>query len=408
MKLSDAKCRNIKPTEKIQKLTDGAGLYLEVKPSGAKKWRYRYRIAGKETIFTIGDYPTISLSEARIKRQEATELVKEGKHPTTIRQSRKVKNEWESVNTFQELANEWIEKNKSKWSENYKRQIEINLRRYVFPSIGKLPIKSVESAHILVIVQKIEKQGVDKRKGKKGSPSIALLVKQWCGAIFRYAVVTLRAEYDPAAPIQGAITRPRVRHHPHLEGPELSGFMRALNAYEERGMRQTIIALRLLLLTFVRNGELRLAIWDEFDLENAIWRIPGERMKMREPHVVPLSKQAMQLLRELKTFTGPFGFIFPNRSTANTAMSNTTINRAIEYIGYKARITSHGFRGTASTVLHEHEWPHEIIERQLAHAERNSVVKAYNHAQHLSKRREMMQWWADYLDEIESKALEVD
>lgn len=235
-----------------------------------------------------------------------------------------------------------------------------------------------------------------------------MLVKQWCGAIFRYAVVTLRAEYDPAAPIQGAITRPRVRHHPHLEGPELSGFMRALNAYEERGMRQTIIALRLLLLTFVRNGELRLAIWDEFDLENAIWRIPGERMKMREPHVVPLSKQAMQLLRELKTFTGPFGFIFPNRSTANTAMSNTTINRAIEYMGYKARITSHGFRGTASTVLHEHEWPHEIIERQLAHAERNSVVKAYNHAQHLSKRREMMQWWADYLDEIESKALEVD
>lgn len=406
MKLSDAKCRNTKPSEKIQKLTDGAGLYLEIKPSGAKKWRYRYRISGKETIFTIGDYPTVSLSEARAKRQEAHELVKDGKHPGTVRQSQRLQNELDSANTFQALAYEWMEKNTQNWSSQYRRQIEINLQRYVFPSIGLLPIKSVKSAQILNIIQRIERQGVDKRKGKKGSPTIALLVKQWCGAIFRYAVVTLRADYDPVAPINGVIKRPRVKHHPHLEGAELGRFVRALTAYEKRGMRQTVIAMKLLLLTFVRNSELRLARWEEFDLENAIWRIPGERMKMREPHIVPLSEQALQLLRELRTFTGPKGYILPNRSTRNTAMSAGTINRAIENMGYKARITSHGFRGTASTVLHEHDWPHEVIERQLAHAERNSVVKAYNHAQFLQKRRKMMQWWADYLDQIESESTE--
>jgi integrase len=392
MSLTDAKIRTTKPGPKPMKLADGGGLYLEVRPTGAKLWRFRYRIAGKENVFAIGDYPTIALAEVRAEHSKARALVKQGIHPSHNRQAERLSSHAANANTFEAVAREWISKKAAGWSSYYLRQVERFLEMDVFPYLGKLPIRNVTAAHLLDVIRRIE---------GRGATTVALLVRQWSSAIFRYAVATLRADGDPAAALKGAIHRAKVEHHKPLSRSQIVEFTKTLDKYG--GYRTTVIALRLMLLTFVRTVELRKAEWSEFDLENAEWRIPAERMKMREPHIVPLSNQAVALLQELQTYTGGRGLLFPNYRNPKECMTATTLNRALERMGFNGKgsigFSAHGFRATASTLLNEMGYRSDVIERQLAHAERDKVRASYNHAEYMDERKVMMQEWADFLKE---------
>lgn len=397
MPLTDAKVRTAKPTSKAAKLADGGGLYLEVRPTGAKLWRYRYRIAGKENIFAIGEYPSVSLADARVEHVRARALVADAVHPSHSRKVERLSNLVANANTFEAVANEWVAKKSANWTAYYHRQVESVLRADVFPHVGKLPIRRVTAAHLLEIVRRVE---------KRGAATIALLIRQWSSAIFRYAVATLRADGDPAAALRGAVERSKVVHHRPLSRAQIAHFVNELGRYG--GYRTTVIALRLMLLTFVRTVELRKAQWSEFDLDDAEWRIPAERMKMREPHIVPLSKQAVELLQELRTYTGGRGLLFPNYRRPNECMTATTLNRALERMGFNGKggigFSAHGFRATASTILNELGYRADVIERQLAHAERNKVRASYNQAEYLGERQVMMQEWANFIDGLLKKA----
>jgi len=401
MPLTDAKVRTAKPEAAPIKMADGGGLYLEVRVTGAKLWRYRYRIAGKENVFAIGEYPVVSLAEARAEHAKARALVSSGVHPSYNRKVERLSNLVANANTFEAVANEWIAKKATNWTPYYQRQVVNVLGADVFPHIGKLPIRSVTAAHLLEIIRRIE---------ARGATTIALLVRQWSSAIFRYAVATLRADGDPAAALRGAVERTKIEHHRPLSRSQIVRFVGELEKYG--GYRTTVIALRLMLLTFVRTVELRKAQWSEFDLDAAEWRIPAERMKMREPHIVPLSKQAVQLLEELKTYTGGRGLLFPNYRRPKECMTATTLNRALERMGLNGRdsigFSAHGFRATASTLLNELGYRSDVIERQLAHAERNKVRASYNQAEYLGERRVMMQEWANFIDGLLKKAKNVD
>lgn len=390
MPLTDAKIRNTKPGPKPAKLADGGGLYLEVRPTGAKLWRFRYRIAGKENVFAIGEYPSIGLAEARAEHGKARALVKQGVHPSHNRQAKRLSSQVANANTFEAVAREWIAKKSPRWTAYYLRQVTRFLESDVFPHVGKLPIRSVTSAHLLEVIRRVEARGAE---------TVALLIRQWASAIFRYAVATLRADGDPAAALKGAIHRPKVEHHKPLSRKQIVDFKEAVAKYG--GYRTTVIALELMLLTFVRTVELRKAAWSEFDLEDAEWRIPAERMKMREPHIVPLSRQAVKLLRELQTYTGGRRFLFPNYRSSEECMTATTLNRALERMGFNGKdsigFSAHGFRATASTLLNEMGYRSDVIERQLAHAERDKVRASYNHAEYMQERSAMMQEWADFL-----------
>lgn len=400
--LTDTKVRNAKPSEKPYKLQDGHGLYLDVRPSGAKIWRYRYWITpDKDGIYTIGEYPGVSLFDARREREWAREHVKQGTNPTHAKQLDRLRRMGEAANTYETISLEWLEQNRGHWSTTYLRQVEIFLRKDVFPKIGALPIRMVTAAHILGIIREVE---------ARGAQSIAVLIRQWSGQIFRYAVATLRADSDPSAVLRGAIKREQVRHNPPLSKDEIPRFLTLVGIYG--GYRGTVIALKLMLYTFVRTVELRKAEWTEVDFDAAEWRVPAERMKMKkqmkvgETHIVPLSRQALDLLTELKTLSGGRRFLFPNLRTPDTCMTATTINRALERMGYLGKFSGHGFRTTASTMLHELGWRSELIERQLAHAERDHVKAAYNHASYLPERRAMMQAWSDWIDGLDRKSVD--
>ena len=405
--LTDAKIRSTRKSDKPIKLTDGGGLYLEVRPSGAKLWRYRYRIARTENVFALGEYcqapdgetdtekrgrtrhGRLTLLEARTERDKCRGLVKQGIHPAHNRHAQRVAQVAENANTFEAVAREWIEQRKPKWAPYYLRQVAGFLEADAYPSLGTLPLRSIPAAHLLEIIKRVE---------KRGAATVAILLRQWASAIFRYAVATLRADSDPAAALKGAIHRPKVEHRKPLARKDIPEFIKSLESYG--GYRTTVIAMRLLLLTFVRTGELRAAEWKEFDLDAAEWRIPAERMKMREPHIVPLSAQAVELLRELQTLTGGQRLLFPNYRRPKTCMTATTLNRALERMGYSGRFSAHGFRATASTMLNELGYRSDLIERQLAHAERNKVRASYNQAEYLTERKEMMQAWANLINEM--------
>jgi len=396
MHLTDVALRNTKPSARPVKLSDGKGLYFEVRPTGAKLWRYRYRIAGKENVFALGEYPSVSLAEARELRAEARTLVKQGIHPAHQRRTALLARNKENANTFEAVANEWIAKKKPNCTPYYIRQIERFMAGDVFPYIGKLPIRTVTAAHLLEILQRVESRGAE---------TIAINLRQWCSAIFRYAVSTLRADGDPAATLKGAIHKPKTEHCRPLSRQEILQFAQALQSYG--GYRTTVIALRLMLLTFVRTKELREASWLEFDLEQAEWRIPAQRMKMRDAHMVPLSEQAVKLLRELHSLTGGCAYILPNYRDPSRCMTATTLNRALERMGLNGTNTigfsAHGFRATASTILNELGWRTDVIERQLAHKERNQVRASYNQAEYFAERRAMMQQWADLIEKTSNQ-----
>ena len=338
-------------------------------------------------MFAIGEYPEISLSAARSQRDEARTLVRQGIHPSHVRQTEKLHNITESANTFQAVAMEFAEQKRRTWTEKYSNQFDRTMKGNVYPYIGRLPIRQVTSVHILEIMRRMD---------KRGATTYAIVTRKWCSAVFRYAASTMRADADPAAALKGALTRPDVKHARPLEPGEIGEYLKKLDNFG--GNRTTGIALELLLLLFVRTAEIRTADWSHFDLDGAQWKIPAEKMKMRRIHVVPLPEQAVALLRELHAITGGGQWLFPNTRRPREVMSPTTVNRALEYMGYSTgQVTGHDFRATASTRLNEMGYPPAHIEMQLAHAPKNKTAAAYNHAQYLPERTRMMQDWADYV-----------
>jgi integrase len=394
--LTDVKIRQAKPAEKAYKLTDSGGLYLEVKPTGSKLWRYRYRIADKENLYAIGSYPEVSLVDARRERDAARELVKQGNHPAHVRQLDRAKQIAENTNTFEAVSREWIEKKRATSTPYYLKQIESGMRNDVWPYIGRRPLRSLTAHDFLQILQRVS---------GRGAATVAINLRQWCGAIMRYGVATLRADHDPLAALRGAVERPTVEHAQAMSEDAIADFIRRLKAYG--GMRTTQIAMWLMLYTWVRTVEMRRGEWDEVDLErSSIWTIPAHKMKKRRIHLVPLPRQAHALLVELKRITGGGRFMFPSSRRPDDMISATTINRALEYLGVP--FTGHDFRATASTHMHEKGWDSQLVEMQLAHAEQSKTKAAYNHAQHMDERRRMMQEWADWIDQLAEEERHTD
>jgi integrase len=402
MPLSDSKCKNAKAAEKKYKLADGGGLYLLVELTGAKYWRMKYRFAGKEKTLAIGVYPRVSLSEARDKREAAKKLLDEAQDPGLAKRTQKHLTVAKSEHTFEKVARAWHTKNLGDWKPAYAEKILQSLEKNVFQYIGKTPISEVTSADLLELLERIE---------NRGALDIASRVKQRCQSVFDYAITKLHIMSNPVAPLKDSFQAPTPQNYVRLGVNELPEFYRRLAAYD--GRKQTALAIRFLAYTFVRTGELRGARWSEFDFEAAQWTIPAERMKGKtrkaksakqegspQPHIVPLSRQVIAVLKELQTFTGDGALVFPGDRNPNKPISENTILFALYRMGYHSKMTGHGFRGIASTALNEMGFNPDWVERQLAHVERNKVRGAYNHAQYLPERTAMMQHWADCLDAI--------
>lgn len=390
MKLTDIAVKNAAPKEKLYTLFDTEGLFLIIMPNGSKLWRWKFRVGGVEKRISLGSYPKVSLKAARSIRDRYQADLRDGHDPAAARKREKVQAQ-ASVETFERIAEEWFAQFKHTWTANTAETIISRLRKDVFPFIGTRPIREIAAPELLAVIRKVE---------SRGAVETARRDLQKCGQIFRYAIATGRAERDIAADLQGGIAPPKKRHFASIHEPkEIGALLRAIDGYQ--GSLITRCALKLAPLTFVRPGELRHAEWYEIDFGKAEWRIPAARMKMREKHIVPLSRQAVQILQELHPLTGGGRYIFPGERSRERPMSENTVLAALRRLGYeKGEMTGHGFRSMASTILHEQGWPSDYIERQLAHGDRNKIRAAYNFAQHLEKRREMMQCWADYLDRL--------
>ena len=406
--LTDSAIRNTKPTDKPFKLTDSNGLILEVKPNGSRFWRYRYKIDGKENMLALGEYCQApaketaeaaqarrdgrhyTLAEARIERDRCRALVRQGIHPAQERKIETMRRSLENENTFQAVAETWIKDHGAEWSAGYRRQIEQGFKRDVFPYVGALPMKAIKPAHVLDVQDRVQKR----------SAAMAKLTRTWIGGVFRYAVSRLLVEDDPTYPLRGSLKVPKVQHHPHLTAKELPTFLRALDGAVAEF--PTLAACKLMFLTVVRANELRNAEWSEFDLDAALWRIPAERMKMREEHVVPLTRQALDLLRALYAVNGATPYVFPSRSDRKKPMSHEAIRDVFSRIGYAGKFTPHGVRATFSTIANDMGIRHDVIELCLALQERNAVRRAYNHALLLPERTALLQQWADMLDAMKA------
>jgi integrase len=392
MPLTDITVRNSKASDKTLRLKDERGLYLEVNPKGGKWWRLRYWMNGKENRLSLGVYPDVSLKDARDRRDEARKLIANGVDPAQVRKEEKAE-ALESAETFETIAREWHARVSPSWTASTAKTNITRLELDIFPYIGTKQIKDIAAPELLAALRRVESRGAEET---------ARRLRTLCGQVFRYAVATGRCERDPAADLRGALAKAKPKNFASIRDPrEVAGLLRAIDNYA--GSPETLAALKLAPLVFVRPGELRHAEWAEIDLESAEWRIPAEKMKMRDSHIVPLSKQAVALLRELHLLTGHGRYCFPSERTKDRPMSENTVNAALRRMGYsKEEMTGHGFRAMASTLLHEQGWQSDVIERQLAHAERNKVKAAYNRAGHLPERRRMMQAWADYLDALKA------
>lgn len=378
--------RRAKPEAKAYTLGDGQGLSLLIEPNGSKSWRFRYRYAGKPKMISLGVYPTITLADARSRRDDARKLVAEGKNPSEVRKEQKIALQTESESAFEKIATEWHQMKSAKWSAGYASDIMEAFQNDIFPYVGTRPIGEIKPLELLNVLRKIEKRGALEKMRK---------VRQRCSEVFRYAIATGRAEFNPAADLSSALEVHQSNHFPFLKADELPDFLRALDSYT--GSRLVQIATKLLMITGVRTIELRAALWSEFDLDNAIWEIPAERMKMRRSHLVPLSTQALDLLNELKMMTGNYRYVFPGRNDPNKPMSEASINQVIKRIGYGGKVTGHGFRHTMSTILHDQNYNSAWIEIQLAHIDKNYIRGTYNHANYISQRKEMMQVYANMI-----------
>jgi integrase len=397
MKLSDAAVKKAKPEAKPYKLADGDGMYIEVMPSGSKYWRLKYRYAGKEKRLALGVYPEVSLKDARERRDAARKLIANGSDPSEAKQTQKREDKIAAANTFEAVAREWVENRSNDWTAGHKALTLRTLEQDVFPSIGRRPIAEISSSEVLATVRTIE---------KRGALEIASRVLQRCSAVFRYAIATDRCKNNPAFKMSEALKSPTRTHYNTIEKGGFPQLLRDIDGYQ--GSPMTTYILQLMALTFTRTGELVNAEWKEIDLERAEWLIPAERMKMRRPHLVPLSSQAVAVFREAAKLSGDRVHVFPNRNDPSQPASNAIILRALGRMGYTGKMTGHGFRSAASTMLNENKskWGihRDTIELQLAHVEKNASRAAYNFAEYLDERRTMMQQWADHLDKLKAGA----
>jgi len=391
--LTATRVRQAKPKTNAYKLVDGGGLYLYVSPKGAKSWRYDFRLAGRRETLVIGQYPDKDLAEARNDHQGARKVVARGESPARAKQADKLAKRGAAEDTFAGNAEEWFKRKAASRSASWRDNARRWLDRDILPAIGRKPIRDVTAADVLTLLRKMESSGIARS---------AEYARQVIVQVFQYAIQNLRVNVNPAREVKGAIELPPPVRRAPLTIKEIPAFMRAADRYT--GRPETKLAIRLLALTFVRKMELVEATWDEIDFDNAQWRIPVERMKADAPHIVPLSSQAMNALIELKKVSGKSRYLFPHLSRLDAPMGASTLNCAFERIGYGGRFTPHGLRATASTILNEQGFRVDVIERQLAHAERNAVRAAYNHADYLDERRSMMQHWADYLDALANGA----
>ena len=389
MALSDAAIRKAKPTGKPQKLADGGGLYLLLNPNGSKWWRIKYRYEGREKLLSLGVYPDTGLADAREKRDAARKLLAADIDPGFQRKAQKAVGEERLTNSFGVVANTWLEGQRRTLAAVTYEKAERNFRVLVYPWLGKRPVSEIEPPEVLACLRRIE---------AGGHHETAHRMKQRIAQVYRYAIAHGLAKSNPAADLSDALHPIASKTRAAITDPsEVGGLLRAIETFH--GQFATASALKLAPLVFVRPGELRKAEWSEFDLDAAEWRIPGEKMKMREEHVVPLSTQALAILRELHPLTGAGRYLFPGARDAKRPMSENTVNASLRRLGYDGdTMCGHGFRAMASTRLNEMGWAPDVIERQLAHAERNKVRAAYNRASYLAERRKMMQAWADYLD----------
>ena len=387
--LSDMMVQKVKPKNKPVTLFDGGGLFLLVTPSGGKLWRFKYRYNGKQKLLALGAYPEVSLADARQKREDARKLLVNNVDPSAVRKAQKQTAIQESE-TFEAIAREWFQKFLHRWKETHSSRLIRSLERDVFPWIGKQPIKEINAPELLAVLRRVE---------IRGTLDTAHRIRTICGQIFRYAVASGYAERDPSGDLKGAIAPPQEGHMAAITEPAKVGeLLRAIDGYQ--GSVAVQCALKLAPLVFVRPGELRTMEWTELDLENAQWNIPPEKMKMKEPHIVPLSKQALVILEAIKPLTSASRYVFPSGRSFDRPMSNNAILAALRRMGYgKDEMSGHGFRATARTILDEVlQVRTDFIEAQLAHRVSDPLGRSYNRTHHLNERQKMMQTWADYLD----------
>ncbi|MEX9841040.1 tyrosine-type recombinase/integrase [Providencia rettgeri] len=391
MKLTDMAIKRAKPKEKSYTLADGNGLSLLVETNGSKGWRYRYQFAGKTKMISLGIYPVVTLNEARAKRDEARKQVANGINPSEARKAEKAATINQTENTFKNIALEWYEGRKDRWSVGYRDDMMDAFEKDVFPYIGNRPIAEIKPMELLEVLSIMEKRGATEKLKK---------VRQRCGEVWKYAIITGRAEYNPAPDLASAFVPHKREHYAHLSVNELPEFLSSIDKY--MGSQIVRVALRVLILTGVRPGELRKAEWSEINFDTGVWEIPAEKMKMRRPHIVPLSEQVIDLLKQIHPISGSYQYIFPSRTDYRKHISDMALNTMIRRMGYSGRATGHGFRHTMSTILHEQGYNTAWIETQLAHVDKNSIRGTYNHAQYIDGRREMLQWYADYMVALEN------
>jgi integrase len=390
MPLTDIKVKSAKPTDKAYKLTDGGGMYLLVKPNGSKYWRLKYRFVGKEKMLSIGVYPDVSLADARQKRDEARKVLAAGGDPGEVKKADKLAQKLSTENTFEAIAREWHKQKADRWSLRYRDEIIDTFEKDIFPYLGRRPIAEIKPMELLETLRRLEKRGALEKMRK---------VRQRCGEVFRYAIVTGRAEYNPAPDLATALATPKKTHFPFLTAEELPYFIKDLAGYTGSVITKT--ATQIIMQTGVRTQELRFARWEDIDFDKRLWEIPPEVMKMKRPHIVPMSEQVVELFQSLKPITGMYPLVFVGRNDRTKPISKESVNQVIELLGYKGRLTGHGFRHTMSTILHEQGFNSAWIETQLAHVDKNAIRGTYNHAHYLEGRREMMQWYGDYMDSLQ-------
>lgn len=403
MALTELEVRKTKPTDKQQKLTDGGGLYLLVHPNGGKYWQMAYRFGGKQKTLSLGVYPEISLADARDRREQARKLLANDADPGAIKQAQKTAKVEAASNSFDTIARELLKIKSPMWTEKHAHQWLINMEKYAMPVIGDRPITEIEPMEIVGIMRTVEASGTFETRDR---------LLQTIGAVFKYAIATGRAKYNPAEIRMALTDRPKVEHFACITPAELPEFLRAVAAYQDLSKVSPIAisAFRLLMLTTTRTSEVRFSKWADFDLDAGCWVIPEEqtgrkgKMGRRVSHAVPLSAQAVKILRDLHPVTGQGEYVFPNRNSAGRVISENTVLKIIETIGYKGRMTGHGFRSLARSILGEmgHRW--EVLEAMLSHALENQTAAAYIRTTYFEERRGIMQQWADYLDKVEAGA----
>jgi len=391
-KLTDLAIQNEKPTDKPFKISDGGGLHLLVQPDGGRYWRLAYRFAGKQKTLALGVYPAVTLKAARKKAADARALLEAGADPAVERKTSKAVKRLNADNTFEAIGREWWENKRGEWVDHHAERVIGYLAKDVFPALGSSPIVEITPPQLLDVIRRVE---------RRGALDVASRELQFCTSIFRFAIQTGRATINPAAELSGALKSRKPQHRPSLKITDLPLFFERLEESPSGLIAKT--AVRMIIYTFLRPGEIRTARWQDFDLKNAEWRVPESLMKMKTEHIVPLSRQALAMLEELRPLTGRGELLFPGERKRTQPISENTMNAVMNRMGYQGMATPHGFRATASSFLNEQGFHRDAIERQLAHMERNKVRSAYtHHAEYLDERKRMMQWWADYLDGLKS------